>query len=108
MICLTEMRRISSVAKNEKEMLCTVDGIDWEIFMTSRYLPPKLRSRAPNGFEVWQLDFRRTSAGFQIFRRKELIERRRAIRCAVNPIPDLWLPVSNCSQLLARSTVPIR
>lgn len=37
---------MSSVVKKEKETLCTVDGIDWEIFMASRYLSLKLKSRA--------------------------------------------------------------
>ena len=45
---------MSSVVKNEKEMLCTAEGIDWEIFMVSR---PELKPRTPNGFEAWQLDF---------------------------------------------------
>ena len=57
-ICLTEMRRISSVVKNEKEMLCAVDGIDWEIFMVSGSgcLSPELGSCTPSGLEAQQLD----------------------------------------------------
>jgi len=49
---------MSSGVKNEKEMLWTVDGIDWEIFMVSRCPPPKLEPRTPNGFEAWKLGFR--------------------------------------------------
>ena len=62
------MRRISSVVKNEKEMLCTVDGIDWEIFMVSGYFVLDLRT--PNSFEARQLDLCGTSARFQIFNGK--------------------------------------
>jgi len=71
-----------------------VEGIDWEIFMVSRY-PPK--SRAPNGFEAWQLDF----CGAQIpnFSTGELIERRRVITCGGShsrlraaPAPNSKLP----------------
>ena len=43
---------MSSVVKNEKDTLCTVDGIDWEIFMVSRYFPLELGSRTPGGFEA--------------------------------------------------------
>jgi hypothetical protein len=32
-ICLTDIRRMSSVVKNEKEMLETLEGIGLEIFM---------------------------------------------------------------------------
>lgn len=32
-ICLTEIRLMSSVVRNEKEMLATVDGMEFEIFM---------------------------------------------------------------------------
>ena len=32
-ICLTEIRRMSSAVRNENEMLVTVDGIGWEMFM---------------------------------------------------------------------------
>lgn len=35
-ICLTEIRRMSSVVRNEKEMLATVDGTEREIFMAVR------------------------------------------------------------------------
>ena len=52
------MRRVSSVVKNEKEMLCTVDGIDWEMFMVSGYLD----LRIPNGLEARQLDLCGTPA----------------------------------------------
>lgn len=46
------------MVKNEKEMLCTVDGIDWEIFMVSGlgYSCPELELRTPGSLEVQQPD----------------------------------------------------
>ena len=78
------------MVKNEKEMLCTVDGIDWEIFMASCYLPSKLESRIPKDIGGGNL----TSAGPQPDSKfsdgRELIERRRDHVCA-KCWPAWWL-----------------
>ena len=34
-ICLTDILRMSSAVRKEKEMLETVDGMEWDIFMAS-------------------------------------------------------------------------
>lgn len=38
-ICLTEIRRMSSVVRKEKDRLVIREGTEWEIFMLSEYKP---------------------------------------------------------------------
>lgn len=54
-ICLTEMRRTSSVVRNEKEMLFTVEGYDLEIFML-----PTARKHRTSRFRRTRRDAART------------------------------------------------
>lgn len=46
-ICLTEMRRTSSVVRKENEMLATVDGMACEMFMAT--IAYELEERSPGG-----------------------------------------------------------
>ena len=74
------------MVKNEKDTLCTVDGIELEIFIVSRYMPSGQDSQTRNGSEVQRLDLCGTWARFQNFRlnSERSIEKRRVITCVVN------------------------
>lgn len=51
-ICLTEIRRTSSVVKKEKEIPETVDGMECEMFMTRLRRPLEDMDRPPGIFEL--------------------------------------------------------